>query len=47
VDQNLSSKECIYFYNLDAQDDDRGLSLVVKEVGAFFVTDGKNSPVVN
>jgi len=47
VDQNLSSKQCIYFYNLDAQDDDRGLSSVIKDAGTFFITDGKNSPAVS
>lgn len=36
----------MYFYNLDARDDDRGLSSVIKDVGTFFRTDGKTSPVV-
>lgn len=44
VDQVLSSKAGIYFYNLDAPDDDRGLSLVIKDVGTFLHTDGKNKP---
>lgn len=47
MDQNLSSKQCIYFYNLDAPDDDRGLSSVIKDVGTFFITEGKNSPVAS
>lgn len=37
----------MYFYNQDAQDDDKGLSSVIKDAGTFFITDGKNSLVVS